>query len=110
MPIYEFWCHKCHRKSSGFVKSIATSLGPRCPFCGSDSLVRSLSSFAVHKSEKTRREQSSPGTPDYYKDPGNIGRWAENRIEGLGLEMPSQVQEMIAAAREGEMPEPIKDL
>ena len=63
-----------------------------------------------HKSAKTHREQSSPGTPDYYKDPRNIGRWAENRIKELGLEMPSQVQEMIAAAREGEMPAPIKEL
>jgi len=73
-------------------------------------LIRSLSSFAFHKSEKTLLEESKPGTPDYYKEPRNIGRWAENRIEELGLEMPSQVQEMIVAAREGEMPEPIKDL
>jgi hypothetical protein len=49
-------------------------------------------------------------TLDYYKDPRNIGRWAETRTKELGVEMPSQVQEMIQAAREGEMPDAVKDL
>jgi hypothetical protein len=49
-------------------------------------------------------------SPDYYKDPRNIGRWAEKRFQQMGVEMPSKVQEMIQAAREGELPEPVKDL
>jgi hypothetical protein len=28
----------------------------------------------------------------------------------MGMEMPSQVEEMIQAAREGELPQPVKDL
>ncbi len=110
MPIYEFWCHSCQRKSSVFVKSIGVQIALACPFCGSGELVRSLSRFAFHKPEGTRREESRPGSPDYYKDPRNIGRWAESKADELGMELPSQVQEMIAAARDGEMPEPVKDL
>jgi hypothetical protein len=49
-------------------------------------------------------------SPDYYKDPRNIGRWAEKKLKQRGEEMPQQVQEMIQAAREGEMPGPVKDL
>ncbi len=110
MPIYEFSCQSCQRKSSVFVKSIGTEIAPDCPFCGSSDLVRYLSGFAFHKSEGTRLEESKPGSPDYYKDPRNIGRWAEYKAKEMGVELPSQVQEMISAARDGEMPEPIKDL
>jgi len=48
--------------------------------------------------------------PDYYKDPRNIGRWAEKKFEEMGMDMPESTQQMIQAAREGEPPEPVKDL
>jgi len=48
--------------------------------------------------------------PDYYKDPRNIGRWAEKRFSEMGMEMPSQIENMIQAAREGDMPAPVKEL
>jgi hypothetical protein len=81
-----------------------------------------MSGFAYHKSDQTHLEAAGPpqsyGGPDYYKDPRNIGRWAEHRLKELGMDMRSeeygntlsQVREMIDAAREGEMPEPVKDL
>ena len=113
MPIYEFRCNLCQQRSSFFVKSITESFYPACSACGSKDLSRLISSFAYHKSLKTIHEQSGgpdkPGT-DYYKDPRNIGRWAEKRFKELDVDMPSQVQEMIQAAREGELPQPVKDL
>jgi hypothetical protein len=51
----------------------------------------------------------SPGL-DYYKDPRNIGRWAEKRFNEMSIEMPPQLREEIQAAREGELPESLKDL
>lgn len=122
MPIYEFRCYNCQRKLSLFVRSISDSPSLRCPHCGGEELSRLISSFAHHKSEHTRLKeagppQSYPG-PDYYKDPRNIGRWAEHRLKELGMDMRSEeyrntfseVREMIDAAREGEMPEPLKDI
>ena len=47
---------------------------------------------------------------DYYKDPRNIGRWVEKKFQDMGQELPSQIQERIQAAREGVLPEPLKDL
>jgi hypothetical protein len=47
---------------------------------------------------------------DYYKDPRNIGRWVEKKFQDMGQELPSQIQEQIQAAREGVLPEPLKDL
>ena len=114
MPIYEFLCPKCNTKSSILLRSMAESFTAECPTCGSSDLTRVISSFAYHKSVKTIHEEAGepqrfPG-PDYYKDPRNIGRWAEKRFDELGVEMPRQAQEMIQAAREGEMPESLKDL
>jgi len=113
MPIYEFQCRKCHTRCSVLAKSITAPFSPKCSACGSSDLVRVITSFAYHKSINTIWEQSggpeaSPG-PDYYKDPRNIGRWTEKRVEELGLDMPSQIQEQIQAAREGELPDSLKE-
>ena len=122
MPIYEFRCNNCQKKVSLFTKSIASSLSPECPHCGGKDLARMVSSFAHHKSHQGRLEEAGPpqaiGGPDYYKDPRNIGRWAEHRLKELGMDMRSEeywntfseARDMIDAAREGEMPEPVKDL
>jgi len=46
----------------------------------------------------------------YYKDPRNIGRWAEKKFRDMGQELPSHIQQQIQAAREGVLPEPLKDI
>ena len=112
MPIYEFICQNCRRKSSFLIRSSSSSFSPKCSFCGGSNLSRTISGFAYHKSLKTVWEES--GTPDhpsedYYKDPRNIGRWAENKFEEMGQELPPQLKDEIQAAREGVMPEPLKD-
>ena len=113
MPIYEFLCQDCHKKSSCLIRNSADPVTPKCAFCGSTNLSRTISSFACHKSLKTIWEDS--GEPsmhpsdDYYKDPRNIGRWVEKKFQEMGEEVPPQIQENIQAAREGVMPEPLKD-
>jgi hypothetical protein len=73
-----------------------------------------ISGFSYHKSLKTVWEGSGEPTThpgdDYYKDPRNIGRWVEKRFQDMGQELPSRIQEQIEAAREGVLPEPLKDL
>ena len=114
MPIYEYFCPKCQSKSSFFVRSASLPLEPRCPACGHADLIRAVSAFAIHKSIKTVHEESGEPSlfpsPDYYKDPRNIGRSVEKRFKEMGMEMPDEIQQKIQAAREGEMPEPLKDL
>ncbi len=113
MPIYEFFCPSCRKKSSFLVRSGA-SFEPKCSICGSANVNRIISSFAYHKSLSTIYEESGdPGTgqnPNYYNDPRNIGRWAEKKFKDMGMEMPGEIKQKIQAAREGELPEPVKDL
>lgn len=114
MPIYEFICQDCHKRTSVLVRSVSESITPTCHFCGSANLSRTVSSFAYHKSLQTVWEDSGEPSPfpsdDYYKDPRNIGRWAEKKFKEMGEEMPTHLKEEIQAAREGVMPEPLKDL
>ena len=113
MPLYEFRCQNCNTTFSVLVKNVAELVIVGCSACGSNALTRVISSFAYHKSMKTIWAESgeplSSPHSDYYKDPRNIGRWTEKRFGRLGLDMPSQVKEDIQAAREGELPDSLKE-
>jgi len=112
MPIYEFKCADCGRLSSIFTKSMGKELETTCQHCGGRNLSRAVSRFAYHRSEQAVLEQygAEPKHVDDYKDPRQIGRWTERKFKEYGLELPEQAREMIDAAREGELPEPVKDL
>src|SRR3970040_703192 len=104
MPIYEFKCRDCGRLSSVFVKSMRTSVKAECKHCGSRNLERALPRFAYHKSEADvlRDYGAEPKRLEDYKDPRQIGRWAERKFKEMGVDVPSEAREMIDAARGGE--------
>ena len=103
MPIYEYRCRSCSEVTALFVKSMSTEIEASCGRCGGEEVERVISSFAYHRSEESRRQGSRPG-PDYFADPGNIGRHVEETFEKYGMDIPDSVRETIASAREGEAP------
>ena len=109
MPIYEFVCNICGRKSSFFTRSVHASLGPVCSACGSMDLQRAFFVFAYHRSAKDAHEAYGPppkySDMNYYKDPRNIGRNVEETFQQWNIEMPDNVRDTIDAAREGTLPE-----
>ena len=113
MPIYEYSCASCKVLTSVFVRSIGSEVTATCDSCGSQDMNRVISRVAYHKSGQTRLEEAGPPqsnpTDDYYSDPRNIGRWAEKRLGDMGMDMPEEAQQMIDAARDGELPPAIKD-
>lgn len=113
MPLYEFSCRSCGRDFVELVRSLSSDFKVACPACGGSELQRKVSSFAIRQSESTRLEKSGdpekPG-PDFYKDPGNIGRWTEKKFKDMNIEMPSHLRDMIDASREGQLPDSMKDL
>ena len=112
MPIYEYTCSDCGRLTSVFTKSMDAALKPSCSHCGSKKLARALSKFAVRKSEQRILEEhgAEPRGLDDYKDPRQIGRWAERKFAEYGMDLPDQAREMIDAAREGEFPAPVNEV
>lgn len=59
-------------------------------------------------------EYGTPGIDgrpeDAYRDPRQIGRWVEKRFQEYGMEVPAETREMIDAARDGDLPQQVKDL
>jgi hypothetical protein len=76
--------------------------------------MRLFSSFAVLKSVSTVHEESGElgrkQSPDYYKDPRNIGRHLEKKFGDMNVEIPPEIKDSIRAAREGTLPDSLKDL
>lgn len=99
MPIYEYRCVSCDRKSSFFTRSVYVEVEAICSHCGSDDMQRLISRVSF--------KMASGGTrgTDYYSDPSNIGRHAEKNFERFGVDMPESVRDMIDEARKGKMPE-----
>jgi len=108
MPVYEFFCPTCRKKSSSFVRTPST-FKPKCVICGSSNVTRVISAFAYHRSFDPG-ESASSGNLERYKDPRNIGRWVEKKFKDMDMDLPTGLKQKIEAAREGELPEPVKDL
>ena len=114
MPIYELRCAECGRLTSIFTRSVNAPFEERCRHCGSERVKRAPTRVAYHRGEQTILDQygvpDPSAGPDAYKDPRQIGRWVEKRFDDMGLEMPQEARTMIDAARQGEFPDPVKDL
>lgn len=114
MPIYEFTCDKCQKLTSVFVRSVNSDVNATCQYCGSSEMRRAVSKVGIKRTDQQIMEQygtPQPGQgPDAYRDPRQIGRWVEQRFDQMGMELPAEARKMIDAAREGEFPEPVKDL
>ena len=112
MPIYEYTCDDCGRLTSVFTRTMSAKVDATCSHCGSAKLSRVLSRFAYNQTEQQVLEEhgAEPRSLEDYKDPRQIGRWAERKMNEYGIEMPKQAREMIDAAREGELPSPVSEL
>ena len=100
MPIYEYRCASCNRKSSFFTRSVYVEVEAVCSHCGSDDMNRLISRVSFKMASGGTR-----GGTGYYSDPSNIGRHAEKSFENFGVDMPESVRSMIDDARKGKMPD-----
>jgi len=102
MPIYEYRCEACGRKSTLLVLKREAQEGLSCKHCGCGSLQRLLSRFAVHQTEADRMSGLDTGrTPDdsFYRDDRNIGLRAKKRMRELGVDLGDSLNEKIEKAR-----------
>ncbi|HEY0738351.1 MAG TPA: FmdB family zinc ribbon protein [Herpetosiphonaceae bacterium] len=88
MPIYEYICADCNgrfQKLVGFNSTAAIA----CPRCGSESVRKAISRFAVVQSEDARLESlSAPSAMAGLDvdDPASVARWAKQMGRELGEE------------------------
>ncbi len=111
MPIYEYRCEACRAVSSIFVRSRNATVEPECERCQSKKMTRMVSRVARLKTtQDVLQEYGTPGRDGEYRDPRQIGSWVEQRFQEYGMDVPDETRQMIDAAREGEFPDPIKDI
>ncbi len=106
MPLYEYICRACGRKSTILVRKKDEESGLSCRHCGEGGLRRVLSRFAVHKTEASRLKELDAGQPaddSYYRDDRNIGMRAKKRMQELGVDLGDSFNEKLEKARTGKL-------
>jgi putative FmdB family regulatory protein len=78
VPIYEYRCVDCSKRSSILLLSLSFPTPPTCPHCQSGRLERLLSRFASPKSDEARMES-----------------FADGALAGLDEEDPASVERLM---------------
>jgi putative FmdB family regulatory protein len=90
MPIYEYECGKCRKRTSVLTLRVSEKADAVCRHCGSRNLHRLMSRFAMPKSEEARMEAlsdpSSYGDLDE-SDPKSVARMMRKMGREMGDEM-----------------------
>ena len=104
MPIYEYSCPGCGKRTTIFFATISSvESDPACPGCGGRGLAKLVSRVSVSKSEDTRMEEMADaglGGLDE-SDPGSVARWAKRMGSALGDEMGTDLDGLAAEIEAG---------
>lgn len=107
MPIYEYRCADCKRRSSLYYQtySAASIATPTCEHCGSTNVSRMVSRVFQLKSEDAQLEDlsdpSSFGDLDE-NDPKSVARWARKLGQQMGEDLGDDWGEMVDRLEAGE--------
>jgi putative FmdB family regulatory protein len=86
MPIYEYECLGCQRRTSILTMRVSEQVEAVCNHCGGTDMRRLMSRFATPKSEEARL--------DALADPSNFGDLDENDPKSVARVMRRMGQEM----------------
>lgn len=100
MPIYEYLCEDCGRKSTHLVLR-EEGFQATCKYCGGSRLRRLISRVAVLRSEEARIERLTD--PDRWGgldegDPRTFARWMKEVGRELGEDLGEDVDQMVDEA------------
>jgi putative FmdB family regulatory protein len=103
MPIYEYRCRECGKKSTFLTLSVKSSLEPKCRHCGSRNVLKLVSRVAISRSEERRLESLSDpanlsGVDE--SDPKSLARWMKRMGKEMGEEAGEDFDESIDEAME----------
>ncbi|MBI4298240.1 MAG: zinc ribbon domain-containing protein [Chloroflexi bacterium] len=112
MPIYEYRCNKCRRRTNQFLRSFSEQKTPLCSSCGSLDLTRLVSKVTVMKS----LGESLDWMPSYESlsdvnedDPRDMARWMKRWRREMGTELGSEFRDMEDMLEAGIRPEDLSD-
>ena len=109
MPIYEYQCDACRKRTTLLILSVSNPEPARCQHCGSDRLTRLMSRIATPKSEEARMESladpSSFGDLDE-SDPKSMTRFMKKMAGEMGEDFDEGMMEGLDQPPEGTADEP----
>jgi putative FmdB family regulatory protein len=92
VPVYEYDCSACGKRSDVFLKSV-TAAGPSaCPSCGSAAIQRAISRVVFVKSAETKLAELDPKY-DKMIDASSPDLSMDNIIKNYGLDKPITTDE-----------------
>ncbi len=110
MPIYEYRCTACGRKTTVITLAVGAAVEPVCRHCGGRAMTKLVSRVAVRRSEESRLENladpsSLAGLDE--NDPKSVAKWMKRMGREMGEEAGEDFdaevdQAMEEAAREKE--------
>ena len=129
MPIYEFYCSRCHRIFSFLSRRIDTTASPACPKCGAEKLPRRPSAFAISKNRPEKAEGAGPDMPEMDEeklmqaleqlgpeaegvdenDPRQAAQLMRRMFQATGMPMGGGWEEALRRMEAGEDPERIEN-
>ncbi len=128
MPIYEFYCGRCHVVFSFFSRRVDTTSRPACPRCGRPKLERQVSRFStLGRSAAGPAGESAPEDLDEAKmeglmesitreaegldenDPRQMARMMRKLQGAAGMPVDAKTDEAIRRMEAGESPEKIEE-
>jgi putative FmdB family regulatory protein len=104
MPIYEYRCRDCRKKSTFVTLSVQAALVPVCPHCGGSALDKMVSRVAIHRSEESRMDaladpSALSGLDE--NDPKSMARWMKKMGREMGEDAGEDFEQEIEAMAEG---------
>jgi putative FmdB family regulatory protein len=125
MPIYEFYCDRCHTIFNFFSRTVNTSKTPMCPRCRMNALSRQVSMFAVtgrareegdmddlpvNEGQMEKAMQMLAGEAEKINedDPRQAARLMRRLSSMTGLELGGSMEEALSRMEQGEDPETIE--
>jgi putative FmdB family regulatory protein len=107
MPIYEYICQECRRRSSFLIRTTGDSEPLVCSHCQSEKLQRVMSRFSSVRSEESRLENLAD--PNRWSgldenDPASVAKFVKRMGSEMGEEMSREDIDQMAdeAAHEAE--------
>lgn len=125
MPIYEFYCAKCHTLFNFFSRTVNTRKRPKCPQCKTTTLERQMSAFAVtgrakdeddlddlpiddSKMEQAMQMLAGEAESINEDDPKQAASLMRKLSGMTGLELGAGMEEALSRMEQGQDPEQIE--
>ncbi|HEY5638805.1 MAG TPA: zinc ribbon domain-containing protein [Dehalococcoidia bacterium] len=105
MPIYEFRCTACRKRTSVFLRSVSAEVSAACEHCGSRRLERLFSRVAVHRSgDDGGFDEASLADVDE-GDPRSMAKWVRKMSREMGEPLDAEMEGELERMEAGELPD-----